>query len=75
MEQNESQIERPHDPNDKLSGGQIALTICLSPFAGTIMYFMYKNDYPNKSKQACHITLWVSGIAFFLNILFTLAGA
>jgi hypothetical protein len=73
MEQEQQQLEKPFDPSDKLNVGQIILSICLAPFAGTIMYFMYKDKYPNKSKQACHITLWTSGIAFVLNLLLTIA--
>lgn len=75
MEQNQQELDRPFDPTDKLNVGQIILSICLAPFAGTIMYFMYKDKFPNKSKQACHITLWVVGISFVLNLLLTLAGA
>lgn len=75
MEQNQQELDRPFDPTDKLNVGQIILSICLAPFAGTIMYFMYKDKFPNKSKQACHITLWAVGISFVLNLLLTLAGA
>jgi uncharacterized membrane protein YvbJ len=56
------------NPNERLL---ITLgNFCVSPILGIILYFVWKDKKPQKSKQVGKITLWVFGIWAVFAILY-----
>ena len=60
--------------NDKLSTGLKVLCFFI-PLIGLILYFVYKGESPNKSKAACHSTLWGVGVGILIQIIVMIAAA
>ena len=46
--------------------------LCISPLLGVILYFVWKDNKPVKSKEVCKLTWWAVGIWAFLIFLFIL---
>lgn len=64
-------LETENDLNNKLSTPLKVLSFCI-PLAGGIIYFMNKDEYPTKGKEACYAALWGVGFGILLNVLATL---
>ena len=71
---NQEQLPNSNQPNDKLGTGLQVLSFCF-PIVGAIIYFVNKENKPQKAKSACHAALWGFGISLVLNILARVAGA
>lgn len=51
------------------TGEKVAIffgNLCLSPLLGIILYFVWKNEKPQKSQQACTLTIWTFVLWFVL---------
>jgi len=61
--QKDPQVHPDFKSNEGLTKNQKILAWVFSflnpVIAGAVMYFMWKGEYPNKAKQANHISLWV----------------
>jgi hypothetical protein len=68
---------QPPDPrNEGLdSGERIAVilgSLCISPIVAVVLYFVWKNDKPQKASEVCTIGWWVVGGMVALYTLFFL---
>jgi len=46
--------------------------VCISPLLGIILYFVWKDNKPQKSKEVCSLTWWALGLWLLLIILFVI---
>ncbi|MBB4117933.1 hypothetical protein GGR32_000205 [Mesonia hippocampi] len=67
------QLNTNENNNDQLSTGLKVLSFCI-PLAGAIIYFMNKNESPQKAKTACYAALWGFGFGILLQIIATVLG-
>lgn len=58
---------------DSLSTGLKVLSFCI-PLAGAIIYFINKDDSPEKAKSACHLALYGFLLGIVVNIIVSIAG-
>ena len=58
--------------DDNLGTGLSVLSFCI-PLAGAIIYFINKDDKPQKAKKACHLALWGLLVGFVINVITRLA--
>lgn len=58
---------------DELGIGLKILSFCI-PLAGAILFFVYKEEYPNKSKTACYAALIGVGVGIVLQVILVLTG-
>lgn len=63
-------IEKDSD-NNKNEPLHIGLKILafIIPLSGAIMYFIYKDDQPTKSKDACYAALFGMALGFIMNLM------
>jgi hypothetical protein len=47
--------------------------VCLSPLLGTILYFVWKRDRPERAQPVCVLTWWATGVWVLLVTLFLIA--
>ena len=59
------------NPAQEESVGALGILFFCIPLIGAIMYFVWKDDKPKKSKQACTLAIWgvVVGIIFQVIVL------
>ena len=48
--------------------------VCISPLLGTILYFVWKDNKPQKSHEVCSLTLWAFGLWVLVVILAIVIG-
>ena len=70
----QNQLPNSNESQDHLGTGLAILSFCF-PIVGAIIYFVNKENKPQKAKSACHAALWGFGIGIVLQILVTIAGA
>ena len=58
---------------EDLGIGLKIVSICI-PIVGAVLYFVWKQDHPKKSKQACNFALIGLGVNIVLSILWTVFG-
>jgi uncharacterized membrane protein YvbJ len=46
--------------------------VCISPLLGIILYFVWKDNKPQKSKEVCSLTWWALGLWVLLIIIFVI---
>lgn len=63
-----------NNPQEELDTPMTILSACI-PLAGAIMFFMYKDSAPAKSKKACYAALIGFGIYIVINIIFGIIAA
>lgn len=63
----ENQFGQPTE-EDKLHPGLAILSFCI-PIAGAVIFFMNKDNMPNKAKTACILALAGMGVGLVLNII------
>lgn len=57
-------------PDEKIR--VIVGNICLTPLLGTILYFVWKRDRPERARRVCVLTLWAAGIWMLLVVIVAL---
>ena len=60
------------DTSQESSVGPIGILFFCIPLVGAIMYFVWKDEKPEKSKKACHLALWGVGVGIVIQILSTI---
>jgi hypothetical protein len=58
---------------EDLGVGLKIVSFCF-PIVGAVLYFVWKNDHPKKSKQACNFALIGFAIGVVINIILAVAG-
>ncbi|MGJ8683036.1 MAG: hypothetical protein ACSHWW_00335 [Nonlabens sp.] len=69
----EDQFGNSVQSQDELGTGLKVVSFCL-PIVGAILYFVYKKEYPNKSKQACTAALIGFGVGIVLQVIMYATG-
>jgi hypothetical protein len=66
-----TEFESGNSPQQEDLGiGLKIVSICV-PIVGAILYFVWKQDHPKKSKQACNFALIGLGVNIVLSIIYT----
>lgn len=51
--------------------GPLGIVLFCIPIVGAIMYFVWKDEKPEKAKKACWLALAGFGVAVIINIIYT----
>jgi len=63
---------KPTEVSQESAVGPIGILFFCIPLVGAIMYFVWKEDKPEKAKRACHLALWGVGVGIIIQILSTI---
>lgn len=48
--------------------------MCISPLLGIILYFVWKDEKPQKADDVCQVTIWAVLLGIILGVLFAAFG-
>jgi uncharacterized membrane protein YvbJ len=60
---------------EKAGVGALGVLFFCLPLVGAVMYFVWRDEKPAKSRQACTLALWGFGVIVLLQILYSVLSA